>query len=253
MSVATDAKSKFRPRTGNVCVDVHALHKSATMFLFKFFRRLAAKQHYDFYSENNDAPNGEGPGSGNQRNFCRCPIRTFETEHLSSDAETLTHRIFHVRDPRDILVSEFFSLAWIHPTEGSRLNDRRQSLQNMTIDQYILEQSEKSRWPLEKKFKPLIERKLNPELETIVTYEEMVTDFPKWVEKVQPPFGIRFPKIAALKLAWHYRNEFNTASESMTHKRRITPGDHREKLKPSTIDHLNQRFEKVLTRFGYLR
>ena len=122
----------------------------------------------------------------------------------------------------------------------------------MSVDEYVLEQSVKSSWPLEEKFRPLIEREPNPELETIVTYEEMVTDFANWVEKVLPPFNVRFPKLAALKLAWHYRNEFKTASEAMTHKRRITPGDHREKLQPKTIEHLNQRFENVLTRFGYL-
>lgn len=122
----------------------------------------------------------------------------------------------------------------------------------MSIDQYVLEQSEKSSWPLKEKFKPLLERKPNPEFETFVTYETMVTDFQKWVEQVLPPFGVRFPKLVAIKLAWRYRNEFKVAAETMTHKRRIAPGDHREKLKPATIDVLNHRFEEILNRFGYV-
>jgi hypothetical protein len=52
-------------------------------------------------------------------------------------------------------------------------------------------------------------------------------------------------------LAWRYRNEFRARQETMTHKRCITPGDHRRKLKPTTIDALNLRFESILTKFGY--
>jgi hypothetical protein len=233
-------------------VDVHAVHKSATMFLFQFFGRLAQQYDFDFYSENNDPANQDKLAPDNQRNFCRCPIRTFEAIESEFDFETKRHLIFHVRDPRDILVSEYFSIGWIHPTEGSDLDERRKTFQQMPIDEYVLRECEKSSWPLQEKFRPLLERELNPEFETIVTYETMVTDFQSWAEQVLPPFGVRFPKLVAIKLAWRYRNEFKVAVESMTHKRRIAPGDHRDKLEPATIDALNQRFETVLTRFGYL-
>ena len=54
------------------------------------------------------------------------------------------------------------------------------------------------------------------------------------------------------QMALRYRHEFKIRSEFMQHKRRIKPGDHREKLQPATIDQLNQRFENVFLRFGYL-
>lgn len=258
MSVASTefsaSKAGRRPTNSQpVGVDVHALHKSATMFLFKFFRRLASRQQFGFYSENNQPPNPQGPSNGDPQNYCRCPIRSFETGQLELNANTQVHRIFQIRDPRDILVSEYFSMGWIHPTEGTKLDLRRQSLQQMSIDEYALTQSETSRWPLEAKFAPLMKRELNPEFETVVTYEEMVTDLQKWVEKVLPPFAVRFPKLAAIRMAWNYRHEFKAPAESMTHRRRITPGDHCNKLQPTTIDQLNQRFEKVLLRFGYLK
>ncbi|MDB4333808.1 hypothetical protein N9990_00620, partial [bacterium] len=81
--------------------------------------------------------------------------------------------------------------------------------------------------------------------------ETMVTNFPKWLSRVVPIFGIRHSRLVVLQLAWRYRNEFRTKKEAMTHKRCITPGDHRRKLKPSTIDALNLRFESILTKFGY--
>lgn len=249
-TIATRPQSKtVSPLKG---VDVHAVHKSGTMFLFHFFGGLAKQCNFDFYSSNNDPPNQEDLRADNQTSFCRCPVRSFETLETELDHPTQRHLIFHVRDPRDILVSEYFSLGWIHPTEGTNLDQRRKQFQETSIDDYVLHQSEKSSWPLSEKFKPLMNREFNPEFETLVTYETMVTDFQRWVEQVLPPFGFRFPKLAAIKLAWKYRNEFNVTAETMTHKRRIAPGDHRDKLKPETIDALNQRFEDILTRFGYL-
>lgn len=253
MAVVASQSAKPQSPSNVTCIDVHALHKSATMFLFKFFRELSTRYRFDFYSENNETPNGDGPPKNARENFCRCPVRTFETDQLNCPEGATRRRIFHVRDPRDILVSEYFSLAWIHPTEGSQLEQRRQSLQAMSIDQYVLQQSSLSSWPLEEKFEPLITRELNPETETVVTYEELVTDFPRWAEKVTPHFGVRFPRLVAMRLGWRYRNEFKSNSESMTHKRRITPGDHREKLQLSTIKKLNDRFEVPLKQFGYLK
>ena len=232
-------------------VDVHAVHKSATMFLFQFFGRLSKQYHFDFYSENNAPANQSGLPRENQRDFCRCPIRAFETLETELDYPTEIRRIFHVRDPRDILVSEYFSFGWIHPTEGTGLEAGRQERQEVPIDEYVLTQCEKRTWPLEAKFKTLLDRDMDPEYDTIVTYEMMVTRFRLWAERVLPAFGVRYPKLAARKWAWRYRKEFQRSGESMTHKRRITPGDHRRKLKPATIEQLNQRFEEVLTRFNY--
>ena len=56
MSIASDAASPTknrRPTTQRV-VDVHSLHKSGTMFLFKFFRHLANQQNSILLSENHD-------------------------------------------------------------------------------------------------------------------------------------------------------------------------------------------------------
>ncbi|MCH2177529.1 MAG: hypothetical protein MK106_01880 [Mariniblastus sp.] len=232
-------------------VDVHAVHKSATMFLYQFFGRLSEKQGFDFYSENNSPANQSGLSIDNQRDFCRCPIRSFEVLKTELDHPTQIYRIFHIRDPRDILVSEYFSFGWIHPTEGTGLEAARQERQEIPIDEYVLTQCEKRTWPLEAKFKILLDRDIDPEYDIIVTYETMVTQFRLWAERVLPAFGVRYPRVAALQWAWRYRKEFQRTGESMTHKRRITPGDHRIKLKPATIDQLNQRFETILTRFNY--
>lgn len=249
-----------------IAVDVHALHKSATMFLFQFFGDLAKRKNLSFHSENNAPPNSARPKLVDltQRDgYVRCPLRTFEVEEMGTSSgnqeasayqqsEPEPFRIFHVRDPRDILVSEYFSIGWIHPTDDTPIDQRRQVVQQMGIDEYVLTISRDTSWPLESKLQPLVERELDPRREMIVTYEQMVTSFHDWVTCVIQPFGFRFPKITSARLAWRYRNEFKAPAESLAHKRRITPGDHREKLKPETIKQLNERFEIPLKRFGYL-
>lgn len=238
--------------TTNVrCIDVHALHKSATVFLHSFFAYLARKQAFRFFSIENEPPPRWHEDNKTHINFCRCPIRTFSSQENTLPSEVQAYKIYQIRDPRDILVSEYYSFGWIHPVNQNQLEKRREAIQNMSIDQYVLEQSESSNQPLEQRYQPLLDQDLDPEYTQVVTYEEMVTNFPKWAQKVVQPFGCRFPTWWGLKLGWRYRNEFKISSESMEHKRRITPGDHRNKLQPETISILNDRFAEILDRFGY--
>ena len=229
-------------------VAVHALHKSASMFLYKFFQYVSRQQGFEFYSANNQPPNellSEQP----KGKFCCCPLRTFKFGDDANDDSDIV-RIFHVRDPRDMLVSEYFSFGWSHSTGVSGMGDRREEIQDMSIDDYVIEQPNFSNWPLEKKFAPLMERDLDSHREILVKYETMVTRFPEWAAKVIGPFRYRIPKLAVAKLAWKYRNEFKP-SVGDSHRRSVTPGDHRRKLQPATIEILNDRFAAVLSKFGY--
>ena len=247
-------------------VDVHSLHKSGTMFLFKFFKHLAGRHRAQLLSENHDPPDDyndllssiSGQASGSQSDgrsreqklVFRCPLRTFEVnDFLLPEMEQ--HRIFHLRDPRDILVSEYFSFGWIHPTDETPLENRRDQIQKMSVDEYVVLQSEQSSWPVDQKYAPLVDYQFDDECETVLKYEQMVTDFPKWCFKAVKASGIRFPFVATARLAWRYRKEFKTSGEALKHKRRITPGDFRDKLKPGTIEVLNKRFEPILKRFDY--
>jgi len=253
LAARTQSPSKKTSQTTHRVVDVHSLHKSGTMFLFKFFQHLAGQQKAILLSENSDPADNylDLPVSTSNAPICRCPIRTFDVDEFRLE-HTRQHRIFHLRDPRDILVSEYFSFGWIHTTDGTPLDQRRLEIQQMGVDDYVITQSAQSTWPLDQKYASLVDYDFDTETETVVKYEQMVTDFPKWCGQVVDAFGVRFPKVLAARLAWRYRNEFKTTGEKMQHKRRITPGDFRDKLKPDTIKILNRRFGSVLDRFKYV-
>lgn len=254
MSIASKNQSRLKnqpPLTRRV-VDVHALHKSGTMFLFKFFQHLAKQQNAALLSENHDPADDylDLPASISGQPLCRCPIRTFDVDEFRLE-NTQQHRIFHLRDPRDMLVSEYYSFGWIHTTDGTPLDQRRREIQQMGVDEYVITQSTQSTWPLDEKYASLVDYEFDDATETVVKYEQMVTDFPKWCAQVVAAFGVRFPRMLAARLAWRYRNEFKTSGEKMQHKRRITPGDFRDKLQPDSIKILNERFAAVLDRFDY--
>ena len=232
---------------------VHALHKSATMFLYWFYQRLADKNGYEFYSPNKR--NGSRPTDPTRlpQRFCECPVRTFriqdELDHNSS-----LYRIFQIRDPRDILVSQYYSVGWIHNLRDKQMAERRKRIQNVSIDDYVLHQAEISSRPLENKLKPLFERlDQNKPTDIVLRYETMTTNFQKWLRLAIVPFQYRLSSWQTAKLSWKYRNEFrpDAKNRNMGHKRQVTPGDYLRQFKPKTIEKLNDRFAPFLTRFGY--
>ncbi len=249
MKTALPSKPRWRDRVRFLRAEepnqiaVHALHKSATMFLFRFFQQVAKDRRIDFYSENLESTTEVVPDL--KQSFCEAPIRTFDFDSVPG-----VHRIVHVRDPRDILVSEFFSFGWIHANQN-KLDQRRHVIQAMSIDEYVLNQPQFSNWPLEAKFEPLLEQDLEGPDFTVLTYEQMVLDFPAWAACAIEPFRFRMPRLWLNRYRQKFAPEFEPKTESMTHRRKMTPGDHREKLRPKTIALLNQRFAPVLERFGY--
>ena len=83
-------------------------------------------------------------------------------------------------------------------------------------------------------------------------YEEMTNDFASWLRKVIVPFGILSAENTIGDLADKYKNAFTVDHEDVrAHKRKITPGDYKEKLKSETIKKLNTMYHSVLQKLGY--
>jgi hypothetical protein len=81
-------------------------------------------------------------------------------------------------------------------------------------------------------------------------YEDMVGDFSAWLDRLigflELDLGREF--IEGLKAG----AEFKVSKEDVyKHKRQVTPGDHRRKLKPATIEILNAKTREIRQFFGY--
>ena len=229
---------------------VHGLHKSASMFLFKFFQHVCDEIKVPFYSINLSPPNQNVPATNTNTSFVYCPERSFQTNTFKFVKLNQTH-LFQTRDPRDILVSEYFSLGWRHSDHGwdEAARERRSKIQQLTIDQYVLSEPELSVQPLQTRYQPLLDQ-IGDSKTHMVKYETMVEDFPQWLAKVLPLMNLTAADDLTY-LARLYRREFQREPGVSSHKRNVSAGDHVSKLKPETIAELNDRFAPVLLALQY--
>ena len=80
----------------------------------------------------------------------------------------------------------------------------------------------------------------------------MVTDYRGWIEKFIKPFSIDDEKKIVDKLVAQSPTFFPKRNKDvMEHIRHVTPGDHKNKLKKSTIAQLNDIFSDTLDALGY--
>jgi len=177
--------------------------------------------------------------------------------------------ILHLRDPRDILVSMFYSYCYIHGGEIAGDTGYRKEVATKGIDEFVLakvsEESSNYRGDygtgrhledlignLPKRYNDYIDRLLGRKNVIYVKYEEMVMDYRCWLDKFIKPFPLANKETVIEGLVAQSNTFFpKRANDTMNHVRHVTPGDHREKLKQSTIMQLNEIFSDTLDTLGY--
>lgn len=159
-----------------------------------------------------------------------------------------------VRDPRDVLVSGYFSKAFSHPLPSLESDKRtgfeknRQQAQAETIDDYALKNSEKIHDIYADYMQHLL-KKNTPVY--VCKYEEMISDFEQWLTDLLD--------YAELKTSPELKQQFITEHQAKTpkkedhkqHLRKGKAGDYKTKLQAETIDNLNIKFKEILYYFDY--
>ncbi|MGB0564598.1 MAG: hypothetical protein ACPGVO_22780 [Spirulinaceae cyanobacterium] len=198
---------------------------------------------------------------------CFGPIRGGETDAIFPTDLNNYAAVLHLRDPRDVLTSLFFSHSYSHKREEGKFNpsdEKRRRWREAGVDAYALEKMPdyKARYEL------LIATLLDSGQAKLVKYEDLVTDYPTWLTDFLSAFDVlevpdkkmlgllNLPNSPAQirdRLARKYQREFKIPkSEDLgAHKRQVKPGEHKDKLQPETIATLNQAFGAVLERLGY--
>lgn len=156
-----------------------------------------------------------------------------------------------VRDPRDALVSQYFSYG---KTSGSHALPKknteafiaaREALPERSIDEYVIDLSRQLRRKLEE-----YRDSLNFDLGLARRYEDVFFDKETFLGEVFEHFGVDVPKEVITEVA--EKHDIRPEKEDETrHIRKGTPGDHREKLLPETITQLNDIFRDVGGFYGY--
>jgi len=159
-----------------------------------------------------------------------------------------TRTFLLIRDPRDMITSLYFSLKFSHTTsgpDGNNIQRAREKLVDVPIDEFALREA------------PLVVRKFEAYDALAGTalmlrrYEDIVFDKASLVSDLCSHFEIDAsqPKITRVAQVIDER----PGSENVhSHVRKVTPGDHKEKLQPPTIEKLNTIMREVLVKHGYM-
>jgi len=215
-------------------VILYTVHKAGSTFvnglLAQICRRLEVQHHTEndsHYEMLNSTVSWKQHIETNLGTGCFGPIRAATNLPIFPDNLDDHSILLHLRDPRDVVTSMYFSI--------------------------------RSAQRLRPKYDKLYEKLNGRPNVTIVHYEDMVLNFPAWLDQVLNVFeSIRVPAqkarnlllpqaVRRMGLKHHLlktnRSAFDVSEENVySHKRKVTPGDHRDKLEPATIAELNEIF-----------
>ena len=242
------------------------------MLLYQLCRWLARRAGCRHYS-----PNGgdvllpirdlaERPDHWFTQPGCFGPLRIYIPVARMEDARIL----LHLRDPRDVLVSMFFSYCYSHAGEIAGATGYRGDVAERGIDEFVWRMATADGvavtgdygtgshlWDIagnvRQRYESYVSNILDQPNTVFVRYEDMVSDPVTWLRTVAGVFGFdeqgqeQFEQIAkSLRLHSKVDHEDHWA-----HKRQVAAGDFKQKLKPETIGRLNDAFGDVLARLGY--
>ena len=228
-------------------IAITAIHKSGSMFLYKYFKSIAELTGTQYYSGNNNPANNTdysitSPGM-------LCPVRKMRTRKIGEKM------ICQIRNPLDILVSRYYSFGYMHTlkdtanNKGSWSGEKDRSIiQSMSIDEYCIKEADHVLERLS-----LLDDFVNDNGVLLVSYFNMVHDYRGWNETITA--WLNLSSDITQKLYVEYKNDFSVRELSTDlivsginkrHKRKIFPGDAFSKLKSGTIKRLNSKFEGVL-------
>jgi hypothetical protein len=253
-------------------VIVFTTHKAASMLLHRLLADICQKNNITYYSPNQSADkqlpfdrifNGEDFIAA--RTGCFGPLRFFVPSTALSNANI----IVHLRDPRDVLTSMFFSYCFIHAGEIEPNTGYRQEVAEAGIDQFVLDMSDEnfSRYKgdygigsrygryignVYDRYATYLREIVGKPNAVVISYEEMVLDFASWLRKFLAAFELADAGETYKFVMRRHVKAVKPVDENMwSHKRRVTPGDYKEKLRSETILKLNMRFRQVLDGLGY--
>jgi hypothetical protein len=167
---------------------------------------------------------------------------------LTISQRALTRSVLLVRDPRDALVSHYFSVLFSHSMPAKRLPiaKLRQRYADTDINNFVTAPD------VMDKIKQCYHsyEGVLPSAALILRYEDYVLNKSALVRQIctHLKLNVHDDEIAAVAEAVH---KIPDREDPYSHVRKAIPGDHREKLQQKTITRLNREFASTLERYHY--
>lgn len=255
---------------------VYTVHKAASMFLHRISEDVSTEFGIPHYSPNatGDAHYYDEIKRVTWKAFieepshqgCFGPIRAGVADPTIPDGLAAYSVILHLRDPRDVLTSLYYSHVYSHRRKEGRFNpsdEQRKQWEEEGVDAYAL----KNVAIYKSRYETLLSALLGKENVVLLKYEDMVTDYSTWLRRFLSGFAhLPLPPKRTLgiftspntlesvheRLYKKHRNDFVPPEEDVhKHIRQLMPGDHERKLTPETIAVLNTELGDTLRLLDY--
>lgn len=181
------------------------------------------------------------------KNF-KSPMYNLASTVLRKEFIKNKYCVFFIRDPRDILVSAYYSFKFSHRFSNfSKMQERQKKqleiLNNSTIDEWVLFKSKE--WKgFFKTFDSLFDENQGKNL---LKYEEMIDNWPSFSFKIQEILNLDEELLNKI----FTETRPNLTEQINEHKRSGRTEGFRLKLSNSTIQILNESFADILMKYGY--
>jgi len=186
-----------------------------------------------------------------QHGYCVAGFRHVPNSFLGGTALRRLRKLLVVRDPRDMLVSRYFSIRYSHKLEAQGtpqfVQVIRQVMEDaeMDLDRHCLFNS----WIVNADF--FLHRDIIADPQTLVLkYEDFVYDKDGLAVTIRDWFGLDVSQERLAAIIAPYQ-AIPATERPDQHVRQAHPGDYRRKLKPQTIAVLDGVFAEYMAAFGY--
>ncbi|MCB0401871.1 MAG: sulfotransferase domain-containing protein [Flavobacteriales bacterium] len=155
--------------------------------------------------------------------------------------------ILLLRDPRDILVSHYYTVRYINTIYHKRGIVARKMAKKMTPDEYALHVLPR----FKKVFEEYIEHLLGKENVFFARFEDLIQDSAGWLKQVSEHCNLE----CSIDLRQEIAEKINSLpkkEEKRSHHRKASPGEFRLKLAQETQDIINRELQDILKKLNYV-